>query len=435
MTQCSSSLDTLVAGCLRVNLLTRLRESTQPCGSQAIRLEVILEDLRPRPSTISVRVKMTTTTLQSKVDTARKRPREEDVDWLPRLRPLPQRSVLPKGVEEHYAELDRQWRLEHRVPEYIRPPRTAQNCTVAILRQRVIDVATQEERQRCSTLTTDFANRHSIWHHSNGHNDTQVRLLPLLALAPVKRVDLFTNLATTHAWDPNVALSYYEALLSAARALEIIPSQLDHRFIKVLQEKKRTTPPKPPNIISPPQAAALIHRLEAKQQSEAALAVEVTYTAVQRLPDVLSIETAAVTQMNTYTSALVTKGKVTARAGAHPIHLQNEPLGDRVMTLLQQRENAGATTLFPEATRRQIRAAMPPDKQVQSLRKGAAIAASLGGTPIDTLSRAMGHASIERTTDYLRRGVYDTQRAAAAAAIANSIGLQAIIIRDLQPRR
>jgi hypothetical protein len=162
-------------------------------------------------------------------------------------------------------------------------------------------------------------------------------------------------------------------------------------------------------IVSPPELCMMIRRLEVQNTNiatEAAAAAELSFTQIQRVPDVLQIEARRVTPVGPSLAIQIGKGKVTARTGAMTVHVSStSALAEKIRVI--QRRKTEDELLFDKGAGQLLSMVIPPGRDVRALRKGGAIAASLNGLEDDQLQLQMRHTTRARTLKYLGHGMYN----------------------------
>lgn len=339
-------------------------------------------------------------------ETSRKRQRDtEEKDF--NLRRKPHRMDLPASLVAKYEEADRIYRKEHGLP----PAETRSNppgCGISTTRIRAICEAKQQLFSTHTALSA-FRQLAAVWHGSSA----DAKWAPLWTLTPSDRVTAFKEMATEGEWKVSTQVTHWEAICTTGSALSDAlrnnPAATDNRMLKVLRAAHRSAPPPPLVILTPPEAALSVARLQYRGQTAEATLLRTTYSTLSRLPDVAGLATTHLFRVHSTCAALLmNKTKTSNKVGAHCVHVDGE-LAQELFHLATIRRATQQDYLWDPQCKQRIVNALPEGRGALSIRKGAAIAASLAGGPTPAISQQMAHTTIQRTLYYLHSGVYNVE--------------------------
>lgn len=354
------------------------------------------------------------------------------------LRRFPHRLTLTPQELQEFAAADQEWRSQNNVPVIPPTRRTAPIATVALVRDTATALPlTANEKETLDLLLSSWDNRHPQFRTSVRHEATRARLLPLCALSPAHRFKAFEQIRVHCEWDTSTAKTYWEVLMGTMEiAQSLIPSlqvsALDRQVMHNLRVAHDTAPPKPPSIISPPQLQQACVTLRRQEKMGPALALELAYTTLQRMPDVVKAETNLLVRVGNMAALSLHAGKVAHITGTWTIHAHKELATDLLAHAATQ-QAAGDTLLFGKNASRAIKAVLPPSTSLLAIRKGAAISHALAGGDLEDAQSMMRHRSDDRTIYYLGCGVYDMTAARRAARVADLVAVAPLIRQAAHP--
>lgn len=378
------------------------------------------------------------TQLQTRLETlanTRKRARTETPPELHlTLRDKPHRRGLTPTEQTEVEREDAEWRAVHNIPRVDRcQRRSATLATPSVIRQHIARQSpSEDEMLMMRDIKANFGSRNALFQCTPRHEHNRERFAALWGMTAEHRVAAFTSLAQECAWDTSTQKGYWQVLLGALPGLQqLMPklavTPLDERFMRILSEEHKTAPPKPPNVFSPPEIVAACRTLRRQENLQAAVALELAYTSLQRLPDIMQAEHSLIVRVKDVLAIPLHQGKVANRTGTWTIHASG-PLARDIEQLKLVRVATTSTKLFDANAQKVIRTVLPRDVPLTGVRKGGAIAQMLqGNTTLADTQKQMRHKEPSMTIMYLGRGVYDMEAATRATNIAAAIGIAARI--------
>lgn len=340
----------------------------------------------------------------------RKRPRAttDNDECAMTLRRLPHRCELPTPVVQFWEQQDKIYREKHGLP-----PATTRMTPPApgITEARIRQICTEYPQiLPARTVLSTFQRLDKCWSSSS----VEQRWAHLWTLSAKDRMICFERIATEAQWKASTKCQYFEAIMQTGLALsdahgpQMLPTAAEHRMLTLLRFAHSKAPQPPLVIVTPPEVELMRLKLEAKNMHASSTLLRATYCSLSRVPDVAGCLTTHVFRVNSACALLLNSTKTSAYIGPHTLHFDGA-LANDLEQLARTRKAQNEPQLFPHTAKRQLAAALPEGRSLLSVRKGAAVAASLAGTHTAQISAQMGHTNLRRTIYYLGGGLYNVE--------------------------